>query len=359
MSRYHKLRVKDVHKETDDAVVIEFEVPEGLREEFDFKPGQHIGIKTSIKGEDVRRSYSICAIPDDGILRIGVKHVPGGLFSSFAINEILPGDKLEILAPQGNFIHQSLNGKAQQYVFFAAGSGITPVISLVRSILASEPASEVILFYGNRTSETIMFRETLEALKNRYMTRLSVHHILSREQLNSDLNQGRIDAAKLGRWSKLYFSPEEVDKYFICGPEQMIMTVRDWLQQRGIDKSRIRFELFTTPTSKAFIEERTPVKHQVDPDSESKVTVLVDGASTDFVLPFNGPSILDAAMRSGADVPFSCKGGVCCTCKARLVEGEVDMDVVYGLETDEIEAGYILTCQSHPVTERVLVDYDV
>ena len=359
MSKYHELRVIDVHRETPDSVVVDFEVPAELKADFKFVPGQHIGIKTEIDGNDVRRSYSICSLPEDGLLKIGIKHVENGLFSTFANTELMTGDVLEVLPPQGNFINRSANGKASQYVFFAAGSGITPIISLVRSILLNEAHSEVILFYGNRTSESIMFREEIEGLKNLYTTRFSVHHVLSREDQGNELYNGHIDPAKCDAWSKVVFDPAEVTSFFICGPEEMIISVRDWLEQRDVPADRVRFELFTTPTQNAIKPQAAKSEAKIDPNVESQITVIVDGAVTSFALPFGGQSILDAAMDAGADVPFSCKGGVCCTCKARLVEGEAEMDVVYGLEPDEIEAGYILTCQSHPRTEVCKVDYDV
>ncbi|MDX1408006.1 MAG: 2Fe-2S iron-sulfur cluster-binding protein, partial [Saprospiraceae bacterium] len=247
--------------------------------------------------------------------------------------------------------------QAGQYVFFAAGSGITPVISLIKYILETEPDSDVLLFYGNQTMDSIMFREELEGLKNKHLGRLSVHHILSRERQSSDLFNGRIDVEKCAAYSRVFFSVGDVRKFFICGPEQMIRSLRTWLEEEGVTRERIGFELFVTGLDRTTPERKTGL--QVDPSAESLVTVRIDGSSMDFKLAYGGASVLDAAVKHGADAPFSCKGGVCCTCKAMLLEGEVDMDQVYGLEPDEIEDGYILTCQSHPRTDRLLVDFDI
>lgn len=359
MSKYADLRVAQIKQETPGAVVVELELPDDLQDTFRFHAGQYLGVRREINGIDVRRSYSICASPEEHVLRIGIKKVPGGLFSTFANEELRPGDTLQVLPPLGKFTHTYDASRARQYVFFAAGSGITPVISLIKAILHEESLSEVQLFYGNRTTESIMFREELEGLKNAHMQRLSVHHILSKERQSSPFLNGRIGDEKCDMFGKIFFIPQRIHKYFLCGPEDMIDTVTSWLVSKEVKKDQIAFELFTSPTSRAFVGEVEESQKPADPDKESSVTVRIDGNAMEFNLAYGAENILDAAIAAGADAPFSCKGGVCCTCKAMLMDGEVSMDVVYGLEPDEIEDGYILTCQSHPRSETILVDYDV
>ena len=359
MSKYHHLLVTDVQRLTADSVVIEFGIPEDLADTFAFRAGQYLGVRVDIDGEDVRRSYSICSEPSEGVLRIGVKHVPGGKFSTYANEVIKAGDTLQVLPPQGKFTHACDPSRPSGYVFFAAGSGITPVISLIKDILRNEPLAQVVLFFGNRTTDSIMFREEIEALKNIYLTRLSVHYILSKERQNAAFYNGRIDAEKCDIFSKVFFIPAKVGQFFICGPEEMIENVRHWLKTVGVPDDNVSFELFTTPTTKKYGAPSTEKKRNYDPAHESLVTARIDGNAIEFPLSYGGLPILEAAIQAGADAPFSCKGGVCCTCKAMLMEGEVEMDVVYGLEPDEIEDGYILTCQAHPRSETILVDYDV
>ncbi|MDX1478923.1 MAG: FAD-binding oxidoreductase [Saprospiraceae bacterium] len=357
MKEYVALRVREVHRLTDTSVTIAFDVPAEHRAAFAFQAGQFLNVRTQIDGEEVRRSYSICASPSENMLRIAVKQVPDGKFSTYANQVLQAGDTVEVMPPQGKFTIMCEDGHTHQYVFFAAGSGITPVIALMRYILETESRSQVILFYGNQALDTIMFREELEAMKNTFLGRLSIHHVLSRERQSSDLFNGRIDADKCDAYSRVFFSVPDVRKFMICGPEGMIRALRDWLGQQGVERERIGFELFTTGVER---RSRPQKKHlDIDPAAESLVTVRIDGAAMDFSLAYGGKSILDAAVANGADAPFSCKGGVCCTCKAKLVEGEVDMDMVYGLEPDEIEDGFILTCQAHPRTERLFVDFDM
>lgn len=352
------MRIAGKEHLTPESVALTLEIPEDLREVFTFRPGQFVNVRAEIDGKDVRRSYSICAIPEDGALRIGVKKVSGGRFSTYANDVLQPGDTIEVMAPQGKFTIDCDTKQGARYVFFAAGSGITPVISLIRHILRSEPRSGVILFYGNRTTDSIMFKEELEGLKNDYVGQFSLHHILSREKQTTPLYNGHIDPEKCEHYARVFFDPEEVRRFFICGPPQMIASLRGWLRDRGVDAAGVQYELFGS-AGEVFqknVHTATPV---IDPSRESLVSVQIDGITLDFPLAYGGESILEAAVDAGADAPFSCKGGVCCTCKAKLVEGKVDMDVVYGLEPEEIEAGFILTCQSHPRTERVQVDYDI
>jgi len=352
--QFHKLKVRDLRRETADTVSISFELPENERAAFRFKQGQHLTIKVEIDGEELRRSYSICTGTQENDLRVAVKKVDGGIFSIWANEQLKVGDWLDVMTPQGHFFTELSVENEKLYVAFVAGSGITPVMSILRSTLEQEPRSRFILFYGNRSFDTIIFREQLEELKNLHPDRLSVHHILSRESLGNDLFKGRIDAVKCRSFGKFFFNPSEVDAFFLCGPEEMVFEVKDSLDELGVNPKSVHFELFTTTGIK-----NKPAKPRASKESfEASITVIQDGAQFDFELPSDGSTLLDAAMRAGADLPFSCKGGVCSTCKARILEGKVEMDVNYGLEPDEVAAGYVLTCQSHPVTKRVVVSFD-
>ncbi len=354
---FHKLKVKTVKTETPDCVSIAFSIPDDLKKEFEFEQGQNITIKKNIDGEEIRRSYSICTAPFENELRVAVKKVDGGKFSCYANDILTPGDELDVLPPTGKFNTKLKTGNLNRYVAFAAGSGITPVISIIKTTLQVEPQSSFTLVLGNRGRNSIIFFEELEGLKNKYLNRFNFINILSREKTDAPVNSGRINNSKLIELQKLIDYKSTAD-FFICGPEEMIFCVKDFLEQLGIDKKKIHFELFTTPGQKrsSVLSRKTPVN---DNGPVSKITVKLDGRSFDFTLGFDNDSILDAALKQGADLPFACKGGVCCTCKAKLLEGEVEMDVNWGLEQEEVEQGYILTCQSHPKTEKVVVDFDI
>lgn len=354
---FEKIRVKKISRETTDCVSITFDIPESLAERFAYKHGQHLSMRTFINGEEVRRSYSLCSSPLEKEWKVAVKKVDGGLFSSFANGVLKAGDEIELMPPMGHFFCDLDATNKKSYVAFAAGSGITPVMSIVKTILSTEPHSNFTLVYGNRNRASIIFREQLEALKNKYMSRLSIIHVLSREKTDAEINHGRIDAAKC---DALFAKSVNIDadEFFLCGPQEMIFTVKDYLEAHGIDKKKIHFELFVNAGQVA--RTRTEKKELAETGAKSHVTVKLDGIAFDFDIPFNSDdSILDAAIKKGADLPYSCKGGVCCTCKARLLEGEVTMDVHWGLEPEEVEEGYILTCQSHPVTENVKIDFDI
>lgn len=354
--RFHTLSVAEVRKETKDCVSIAFHIPPELAQAFSYIPGQYITIKKEIAGEELRRSYSICSGKNEPF-RVAVKKVEEGRFSSFANEQLKAGDNLEVMTPTGNF-HVPLNpDNKKTYVGFAAGSGITPLLSLLKDILETEPSSHFILFYGNRGIDSIIFREELENLKNKYLGRLSVHHILSRENLGSTLMNGRIDKTKCESFCDTIFEPSSVDTFFLCGPEDMIVSAKNVLENRGVAPENIHYELFTTPSAAA-ARKTVAVARTFDPEQQSKVTIKLDADSFDFNLPFSGDSILDAALKAGADLPYACKGGVCCTCRAKLTEGEVDMEVNYALEPEEVEAGFILTCQAHPRTSVVVLDFD-
>ncbi len=353
--KFHTLTVRDVRRETADCVSIALDVPEALRENYEFIPGQYLTLKTEIDGEEVRRSYSICTSPIDNELRVAVKKVEGGRFSTFANEVLAAGDHLDVMTPMGNF-HTLLNpDHHKHYVAFAAGSGITPIMSIMKSVLRLEPQSQFTLFYGNRGADSVIFLETIEGLKNEYLGQLRVHHVLSREISDSELLSGRITKDKCNAFFNLLLDVDEVDEFFICGPQEMNEDIRDLLLERGVDRRKVHLELFTTGI--AHKGKKRQVRKEA-PDIEAQIQITLDGNTFEFPLHAGGDSILDAALKAGADLPFACKGGVCSTCRAKLESGQVDMDVNYALEPDEVEAGYILTCQAHPKTERVAVNFD-
>ncbi|MDQ6618650.1 MAG: phenylacetate-CoA oxygenase/reductase subunit PaaK [Pseudomonadota bacterium] len=355
MPRFFRLPVARVERETRDAVAITFAVPPELESTFQFQPGQHLTVRAVIDGEEVRRSYSICAGTHERRLRIAVKRNSGGLFSNWANGSIAVGDLLDVMPPLGHF-HVPLDGKHRKhYVAFAAGSGITPVLSIVASTLASEPGSQFTLVYGNRASSTVMFREELAALKDVHLSRFNLLHILSREAQDIPLFHGRIDREKVTALLQRWIPVATIDTAFVCGPEGMMAEVKAGLLEAGLPEDRIRIERFATSVPM--------VRHVAPPvASESRtdceVTVVLDGITRTFQLDRSKDSILDGGLKSGFELPYSCKSGVCSTCRAKLVHGEVDMDANYALEDYEVARGFVLTCQSYPVTDAVCVDYD-
>lgn len=356
MIHFHPLRVQQVEKETEDCVSITFEVPKDLEEKFFFKQGQNLTIKKIINGEEHRRNYSICSSPFDRKLKVAVKKVEGGAFSTFANEELKAGEMLEVLPPTGNFNTELNPQQKKNYVAFVAGSGITPVLSIIKTTLLTETKSSFTLVYGNRTKNSIIFKEELEALKDKFIDRFRVYHVLSREKSEAEINTGRIDVDKLELFANKIIDLNTTNEFFLCGPEEMIFCIKGYLTGKGVPDEKIHFELFTVPGQKKAGVAQTII--QTDEGPKSKVSVKLDGIMFDFDLGFESQSILDAALKQGADLPYACKGGVCTTCKAKLLEGQVKMDVNWGLEPDEVAAGYILTCQSHPLTEKVVVDFD-
>jgi len=355
---FHPLRIKEIKKETEDCVSVLFDVPQELKSLFQFTQGQSLTMRASINGEEVRRTYSICSSPLQDQLKVAIKKVEGGLFSTFANDQLKKNDVLDVMTPIGKFYTALQPSHQKNYIAFAAGSGITPIISIIKTTLETEPNSNFTLVFGNKSRASIIFFEELEGLKNKYINRFNLIHILSREKTEADLNFGRITKEKCITLFNKLLDIKSTDEFFICGPEEMIFTVKHFLESEQVDEKKIHFELFTTPGQKKKYEERN-TKYEVS-GSQSNISIKLDGRSIEFKIPFNSDnSILDAAMQQGADVPYACKGGVCCTCKARLIEGEVSMDVHWGLEQEEIEQGYILTCQSHPKTEKVVVDFDI
>jgi ring-1,2-phenylacetyl-CoA epoxidase subunit PaaE len=358
MIHFHPLRVKHIEKETDDCVSVSFEIPDSLAEAFRFKQGQSITIRKTMNGEELRRNYSICSSPLDGELKVAIKKVDGGTFSTYANENMQPGETIEVMPPVGAFYTELDPSQKKNYVAFAAGSGITPILSIIKTTLGVEPQSSFTLVFGNRSKSSIIFREELEALKDKYLARFRVIHILSREKTDAPVNYGRIDKEKVELLFNKLIDQKKTNEFFLCGPEEMIFCLRDFLQEKGVPKKHIHFELFTVPGQKKSTVTTTTIGED-DQGEKSNVSVKLDGIVFDFKLGYHGQSILDAALKEGADLPYACKGGVCCTCKAKLLEGKVVMDENWGLEADEVAAGFILTCQSHPRTEKIMVDFDV
>ena len=356
--KFYPLKVKDVRPETADCVSVSLEIPTELADKFQFAPGQYLTFRRHFDDAEVRRSYSICSSPKDGELRVAIKRVEQGKFSTYAHGALKTGDVLDVMPPMGNFTAKKTEAKHKEYLAFAAGSGITPIMSIMKTVLEDEPNSSFTLVYGNRSKNSIIFREAIEALKNKYMLRLRVYHILSREYMDIPLFSGRIDAEKCAEFCKTLIDINTVDEAFICGPEEMILSVRQKLIDLGMPSSHVHIELFTSPDQPKASHEKWATSHKNAGGPSSKVSITLDGTTFDMDVPFNGESILDAALKAGADLPYACKGGVCCTCRALVTEGEVEMEVNYALEHHEVEKGYVLTCQSHPRTERVVIDFD-
>ncbi|MCC8975174.1 1,2-phenylacetyl-CoA epoxidase subunit PaaE [Bradyrhizobium brasilense] len=352
--RFHRLSVSDLRREASDAISMTFAIPDDLQSDYRFTPGQYLTLRTTMDGEEVRRSYSICSGPDDGELRIAVKKVDGGAFSNWAAEELKTGDELDVMTPTGRFGVAHAPGEARTYVGFAAGSGITPILSIIKGVLAREPDSRFFLFYGNRSTEGVMFREALEELKDRFMQRLSVFHVISGEEQDIPILHGRLDGEKVRVLLRSLVPAETVDHVFVCGPAAMSETIEATCREIGIADERIHVERFVSefggkPRPKVVVPAGAPPK--------AIAGLIIDGKRREVSVA-DGESILDAALRAGMDLPFACKGGMCSTCRAKLVEGEAPMDLNYSLEPWELKAGFILTCQAKPCSEKVVVDYD-
>ncbi|HKM14818.1 MAG TPA: 1,2-phenylacetyl-CoA epoxidase subunit PaaE [Marinospirillum sp.] len=357
MSQFHSLTIKEVRLETRDAVSLSFELPEALKNAYSFTQGQYLTLRTKIDGEEVRRSYSICTGINDQDLRVAIKKVPGGVFSTFANEQLKAGQVIDVMPPQGKFFTQIDPQHEGNYLAIAAGSGITPVLSIIKSTLETEPKSKFTLFYGNYSTSSTMFREQLSDLKNQYMQRLNLVFIFNREQQDIELYNGIIDSEKCDALFEQWVKPADLTAAFICGPLQMTETVSESLQRHGMDKSKVHYELFT-PAGGASVSRQDRPETKIDNKAVSSITVISDGRSLGFELVRNTKSILDAGNEIGADLPYSCKAGVCSTCRAKVVEGEVEMDSNYALEDYEVAAGYVLSCQCYPVSDKVVLDYD-
>jgi len=352
--RFHRLAVNDLRRETADAISMTFAIPRELAGDYRFLPGQYLTLRTSMDGEEVRRSYSICSGPDDGELRIAVKKVDGGAFSSWAADELKSGDELDVMTPTGRFGVAHAPDQARLHVGFAAGSGITPILSIVKGVLAREKQSRFFLFYGNRTTESMLFLEELEELKDRFMQRLSLFHVISGEEQDIPILHGRLDGDKVRVLLRSLVPAASVDHVFVCGPTGMSEDIEATCRAIGIADEKIHVERFVSefggkPRPKTAVEPGAPPK--------AVASLIIDGKRREVPVA-EGEAILDAALRAGMDLPFACKGGMCSTCRAKLVEGEAQMEVNYSLEPWELKAGFILTCQARPCTDRVVVDYD-
>ncbi len=354
MRKFHSLTVSDKRNETADSVRLTLQVPQELQAEFDFLPGQHLPIQIEVDGKPVRRTYSICSVPGNGELQLGIRIQPGGLFSGFVAEKLQAGDVLQVMPPFGQFHADIDPDSSKTYLAFAAGSGITPVISIVRATLEKEPNSRILLFYGNRRQNTTMFIDDLYALKNRFPERLQLFFLFTREEQEFPLFSGRIDGEKTAELFRLFCNGLEPDEAFVCGPHPMTDTVRDTLIDLGMHADAIHLERYGAPRKKETSQELEATAEEHDCD----VTVIMDGHRKSFQMSSGGLNIVDAAAQQGIELPYSCKGGVCATCRTHLRDGEVRMDTNYGLEPWEVEEGYVLACQSHPLTDKLTLDYD-
>jgi ring-1,2-phenylacetyl-CoA epoxidase subunit PaaE len=354
--RFHRLRVADLKRETRDAVSIAFDVPEDMRDLYAFEPGQYLTLRTKLDDEEVRRSYSICSGPQDGELRIAVKQVDGGAFSTWANTELQAGDELDVMTPTGRFGVAPASGEARIHVGLAAGSGITPILSIARGVLAREPLSRFFLFYGNRAAREMLFREQLEELKDRFLGRLSVFHVLSQEEQDIPILNGRLDGEKVRVLLRHMVPAEQVDHIFVCGPTGMSDEIEATLREMGVPEERVHIERFISalggkPRLKV-------VPSAAEAEAAHRLADLIVDGNRRQVKVAEGEAILDAALRAGLDLPYACKGGMCSTCRAKVVEGAVEMEVNYSLEPWETKAGFVLTCQARPTSEHVVIDYD-
>jgi ring-1,2-phenylacetyl-CoA epoxidase subunit PaaE len=344
-----------VKHETRDAIAVTFDVPPNLRDAFQYQQGQHLTLRAMIDGEDVRRSYSICSAVQDNRLRVAIKRVGGGLFSTWANECIRPGVTIDVMPPEGRFNLPLEPESRRHYLAFAAGSGITPILSIIKTTLIAEPNSRFTLLYGNRASSSVIFRDELTDLKDEYLERLNLVYIMSREPQDVELFHGRITEDKCRQLFQRWLRVEDVDYAFICGPEDMMHGVSSALQDAGMPKERIRIELFAAGAANA---ERKPRAASAEPRHQTEVTVIMDGSHASFTMDKDTESLLDAGLRAGIDMRYSCKGGVCSTCRCKVLEGQVEMDVNYALEDYEVARGFVLSCQSFPVTDRIVVDFD-
>ncbi|MFD2568362.1 1,2-phenylacetyl-CoA epoxidase subunit PaaE [Pseudotenacibaculum haliotis] len=357
MTDFHQVKIKDIYKETKDTVAVSFDIPEYLHDNFKFKQGQHLTVKKTINGEDIRRSYSLCTSPLEREWKVAIKQIPGGIFSTYANNELKIGDEIEIMEPSGNFFVEVDPTTPKNYIAFAAGSGITPMLSIIKTHLESEPDATFKLFYLNRTTKSIIFKEEIEQLKNIYFERFHVFYFLTKEQRDIAFLNGRFDKEKIETLTKTFIDVPDTAHCFICGPQEMIFLIRDELEAAGLDKSKIHYELFFSGDSEASNKHIAELLEQKAEGTE--VTIVDGGKEFHFTMDDDFDNILDGALAAGADLPFACKGGVCSTCKCKVVEGNVEMKINYALEEDEVAQNFVLSCQAVPTTEKVVVDFDV
>jgi ring-1,2-phenylacetyl-CoA epoxidase subunit PaaE len=357
MTDFHSVKIADIYKETKDTVVVTFEIPKHLQPSFSYTQGQHLTLRKIIDNKDIRRTYSLCSSPFENKWKVAIKQIPRGVFSTFANTKLKIGDTIEIMEPSGNFFVDIDDSKPNNYIAFVAGSGITPLLSIIKTHLTLEPKSTFKLFYLNQTTKSIIFKEEIEQLKNRFFERFHVFYFLTKEQRDIEFLNGRFDKEKLQILTKTFIDIEDTEHCFICGPQDMIFLIRDELQDAGLDKSKIHYELFfsgDTEASKLHIAEVLDQKV-----NGTNVTIVDGGKEFHFVMDEDYDTILDGALAAGADLPFACKGGVCSTCKCKLIDGQVEMKINYALEDKEVQQNFILSCQAVPITDNVMVDFDV
>jgi len=357
---FDQATVKNLIRDTPDSVIVSLSVSPKQQAEYQYKQGQNLTLIHDFDGEELRRSYSICSSVNDAELRVGIKKVEGGRFSTWANSELNIGDTIKLLPPTGHF-YVDLNPNQQcHYVGVAAGSGITPILSILKTTLETEDESSFTLIYGNKSTGSIMFLEDIEGLKNRYPERLQIFNVLSQEEQNAEILNGRIDGERIAHFLESLIPADSVDHVFLCGPFEMVMSARETFIQAGLNEADIHTELFGTPEDLKAIASRQTKSELSEKELKrtSRITVMIDGKSTKFNLARGGDSILEAALNVRKDLPFACKGGVCATCKAKIIAGEVEMDLNYSLSDEEVAQGFILSCQAHPVSDKVVIDYD-
>ena len=355
MSRFHPLRVAQVHQETRDTIVLGFAVPDALQEAFRFVQGQHLTLRATIGGEDTRRSYSICSAVQDARLQVAIKRVADGVFSSWANDTLKAGDVIDVMPPMGHFHVPLAAGNRKHYLAFAVGSGITPLLSIIKTTLLSEPGSVFTLVYGNRASSAVIFRDALAELKDQYLTRFRLIYVMSREQQDVDLFNGRITHDKCRQFFASWIDLGDIDTAFICGPQQMMQDVSQALQEGGLRTEQIKVELFAASAPR---RAHVPGSMAVAGSQACAVTMIQDGVQVNFSMDKDRESVLDAALKLGIEMHYACKAGVCSTCRCKVVEGRVDMDANHALEDYEVARGFALACQSFPVSDRLVLDFD-
>ena len=355
-THFHALRVKSITPDTDEAVIVSFDVPSALKNDFKFTQGQHLTLRTRLSDKEERRSYSICSGVDDGELRIGVRHVTGGVMSSWLNLGLKTGETIDVLPPEGRFFVPIDATQARNYLGIAGGSGITPILAIMKTVLAREPLSRFTLIYGNRRQSSTMFKEELEDLKNRYLTRLTLHTVFSQEHMDSPLYSGRLTQAKLGEFLSVLMQPQQLDHVFVCGPHGFNDEADAALLAAGVAAAHIHIERFGVPVD-ATGEKAKPTVQAGDAP-QAMVQIIRDGLAREIEFRTEHGNVLAAAEAAGLDVPYSCKSGVCCTCRAKLIAGKVRMDRNFALEPHEVAAGFVLTCQAHPLTDRVVISFD-
>ena len=357
MAQFHSIKIQDIYKETKDCSVVTFDIPDDLKINFKYNQGQYLTLKAIIDDQEVRRSYSLCSSPIDNKWQVAIKKINGGLFSTFVNDNLKTGDLIDVMPPNGKFFTPINSEKAKNYIFFAAGSGITPILSIIKTHLAAEPKATFKLFYLNRTVKSIVFKEEIEQLKNKHFGRLEIFHFLTKEFRNIELLNGRFTSEKLKTLTKSIIDIPNTDECFICGPEEMIFLIKDELVAAGLDKDKIHFELFSSGNT---VSDKARIKNIIEHKIQgTEVTIIDGGKEFHFTMDDEIDNILDGALAAGADLPFACKGGVCCTCRCKLISGTAEMKVNYALDENEVAKGLILSCQAVPTSKNVVVEFGV